>query len=316
MNIVVLDGYTINPGDLSWEALEALGACTIYDRTRRDETLERAREADILFTNKTALDREIIEQLPRLKYVGVLATGTNVVDGAAARERGIPVTNVPAYGTATVAQAVFALLLELTNRVGHHDSTVREGRWSRSPDFCYFDYPQIELAGLTFGILGYGAIGRATARIARGFGMNVIVCTRTPVPEEDVRHVTLDELFRQSDVVSLHCPLTPETRDLVNAERLALMKPTAFLINTSRGALIREADLAWALNEERIAGAGLDVLAVEPPLPANPLPGAKNCIITPHIAWAGRRARERCLAIAVDNLRAHLAGQEQNVVNR
>jgi len=318
MNIVVIDGFTLNPGDLSWAALERLGKCTIYDRSLREEILARAADAEIVVTNKAILSREHILALPKLKYIGVTATGYNTVDVEAARERGILVCNVPAYGTRSVAQMTIALLLELTQRVGHHAQTVREGRWSQCPDFCYWDYPLIELDGLTMGIVGFGQIGRAVADLARAFGMKIIASTRSHRGDDvdpAVRFVDLDTLFKQSDVVSLHCPLTPETKHLVNAPRLALMKPTAFLLNTSRGPLIDEPALADALNSGRLAGAGLDVLSVEPPLPDNPLFSARNCFITPHIAWATRAARARLLEASVANIAAFLRGKATNVVN-
>jgi glycerate dehydrogenase len=317
MNIVVLDGLTLNPGDLCWAELEALGTCAIYDRTPAGQVLERAADAEIVLTNKTLVKREQIEKLPRLRYLGVLATGINVVDPAAARERSIPVTNVPAYSTRSVAQMTFALLLELALRVGHHSQTVRAGRWSASPDFCYWDFPLVELDGLTFGVVGFGRIGRAVAELAHAFGMKVVAHSRRRPDDAPgyVRFVDLDCLFRDSDVVSLHCPLTPETQHLINRQRLELMKPSAFLLNTSRGPLVDEEALAAALNAGRIAGAGLDVLAAEPPPVTNPLPGAKNCIITPHIAWASRAARQRLMRIAVENVKAFLSGKPQNVVN-
>jgi glycerate dehydrogenase len=316
MKIVVLDGHTLNPGDLSWDELEALGPAEVYDRTPPDQVVARAKDAEIVLTNKTVLDAAVLRQLPRLKYIGVLATGYNVVDIQAARERHVSVTNVPTYGTPSVAQMVFAHLLELTQHVAHHAQTVRDGRWTKSADFCYWDFPLIELKGLTMGIVGYGRIGRETAAAAKAFGMKVLAVEEAPKPgEPDVEFVSLDDLFRRSDVVSLHCPLTPETKGLVNAQRLSLMKETAFLINTSRGPLVEEQALADALNSGRIAGAGLDVLAVEPPPPAHPLLKAKNCQITPHIAWATRAARERLMKTAVDNVRVFLAGGRQNVVN-
>jgi glycerate dehydrogenase len=317
MNIVVLDGYTLNPGDLSWAELEELGSCAVHDRTPAELIIERASAADIVLTNKTPLTRETIFALPNLKYIGVLATGYNVVDVAAAKERGITVTNVPDYSTASVAQLTFALLLELTHHVGHHAQTVRDGKWSRSADFCYWDFPLVELQGLKLGIVGFGKIGRAVAKIADAFGMHVIVHTRTKPRDLERHHVfsELDSLFEWSDVVTLHCPLTPETKHLVNAERLARMKPMAFLLNTGRGPLVDEQALANALNEGRIAGAGLDVLCVEPPRDGNPLFTTKNCIITPHIAWASRASRERLMDIAVENLRAVARGKPQNVVS-
>ena len=316
MNIVVLDGFTLNPGDLSWDALRALGHCEIYDRTPPAETLRRAANAEIILTNKVVLTRASLEHLPKLKYVGVLATGTNVVDLLSARARGIPVTNIPTYGTKSVAQAAFALLLELAHRTGHHAETVRDGQWTNSVDWCYRDFPLVELDGLTMGVVGFGRIGRAVAERARAFGMNVLAYD--PMQEAApplVRFVDLETLFRESDVVSLHCPLTPEAKNLVNAQRLATMKSTAFLLNTSRGPLVDERALAEALNEGKIAGAGLDVLSVEPPPADHPLLRAKNCIITPHIAWATGAARARLMHIAVENVRAFLAGQPQNVVN-
>ena len=316
MNITVLDGFTLNPGDLSWKELEALGPCAIYDRTQPADLLARAAPAEVLLTNKTELSGAAIQSLPCLKYVGVLATGTNIVDLAAARARGILVTNVPTYGTRSVAQMTFALLLELAQHAGHHAQTVREGRWIRSPDWCYWDSPLIELDGLTLGLVGFGRIGRAVAELAAAFGMQVLaydpLVKSTPAC---VRVVDLEILFRDSDIVSLHCPLTPETRNLVNADRLSGMKPTALLLNTSRGPLVDEQALADALNSGGIAGAALDVLATEPPPASNPLLSAKNCIITPHISWATRAARSRLMDIAVDNVRAFLRGKPQNVVN-
>lgn len=315
MKIVVLDGYALNPGDLTWASLEALGACTVYDRTPDTDTVARAAQCEIVLTNKTLLPRNVIEQLPRLRYIGVLATGYNVVDVAAARERSIPVCNVPSYASRSVAQMVFGHLLNLTLRVADHGHGVAAGRWSRNPDFCYWDCPLVELTGLTMGLVGFGRIGQATAAIALAMGMNVLACDRTPTAHPGVRFVDLDDLFRQSDVVSLHCPLTPETQNLVNAARLATMKRSAYLINTSRGPLIDERALADALHAGQIAGAGLDVLSSEPPPPENPLLTAPNCCITPHIAWATHAARGRLLDIAVQNVRAFLAGTPQNVVN-
>ena len=349
MNIVVLDGYTLNPGDLSWEALEALGECRIHDRTPPGLTVKRAANAEIVLTNKTVLDRRTIERLPKLRYIGVLATGHNVVDLQAARERKIPVTNVPAYATPSAAQMTFALLLELCRHVGDHARGVRDGRWTASRDFCYWDHPMIELNGLVMGVVGFGRIGRAVAELARAFGMSVLAhdptiaftetqrggtgpaclphlptCLpsggqagggRAPPRKDEAEFVNLDDLFRRADVVSLHCPLTAETQDLVNARTLALMKKTAFLINTSRGPLVDQQALADTLNAGRIAGAGLDVLAVEPPPGGNPLLTARNCLITPHIAWATHSARQRLMAVAVDNVRAFLAGSPRNVVN-
>ncbi len=309
MNIVVLDGYTLNPGDLSWDALRELGPCEIYDRSASDEIVPRSASAEIVLTNKIKLNDGYMSALPALKYIGVTATGYNIVDFAAARKRKVIVTNVPTYGTQSVAQMTFALLLELAQHVGHHVQTVREGRWTRSPDFSYWDYPLIELDGLTMGIIGFGRIGQAVGKLAEAFGMKVLTHSRKQRAEE------MENLFGQSDVISLHCPLTPETKHLVNAERLAWMKPTAFLLNTSRGPLIDEAALAKALNEGRIAGAGLDVLAVEPPTADNPLLRAKNCFVTPHIAWATRAARSRLMDAVVENVHAFLTGKPRNVVS-
>ena len=314
-NIVVLDGHTLNPGDLDWHGIEALGALTVHVRTDDAEIIARAADADILLTNKTAITAETIAALPKLRFIGVLATGHNVVDTAAASARGIPVCNVPGYGTASVAQHVFALLLELTQHTGHHAQTVREGRWNACPDFCYWDFPLIELAGRTLGIVGYGSIGEAVARIGLAFGMKVIASARRPRSAEGVEFVSTEEIFRRADVVTLHCPLTEETRGLVNAARIATMKPTAFLINTGRGPLVVEQDLADALNAGRLAGAGLDVLSTEPPQGSNPLLGAKHCIVTPHIAWATHSSRARLMDVVAENVRAFLAGKPQNVVN-
>jgi glycerate dehydrogenase len=314
--ILVLDAHCLNPGDLSWQPLQDLGACTIYERTAPNQLAERIGDADIVLTNKVPLARDSIAGHPRLKYIGVTATGYNIVDVQAARELGIVVTNVPTYGTFSVAQMVFAHLLNLTQRVGDHAQSVREGRWAASPDWCFWDFPLVELDGNTMGIIGYGRIGRATSRLAQAFGMQVIAHNRSKISQsDDVRSVGLETVFRESDVLSLHCPLTPETYRLVNRERLAWMKPTAFLINTSRGPLVDEAALAEALNVGRLAGAGLDVLEVEPPSTQNPLYTAKNCFITPHIAWATRASRERLLGAAIDNVAAFLRGEPKNVVN-
>jgi len=316
MNIVVLDGFTLNPGDLSWDELLSLGHCEIHERTAPGDVLRRAAEAEILLTNKTELTRDHLENLPRLKYIGVLATGTNVVDLPAARTRKIPVTNVPTYGTKSVAQTTLALLLELTQHVGHHAQTVRESRWSRSLDWCYWDRPLIELDGGVLGIIGFGRIGRAVGELAGALGMTRLAHDAIPVADSGpVRFVDLETIFRQSDVVSLHCPLTPQTYGLVNAERLSWMKPTAFLLNTSRGPLVEEQALADALNSGALAGAGLDVLAEEPPPPDHPLLRARNCIITPHLAWATLAARSRLLHIAIENVRAFLSGHPQNLVS-
>lgn len=316
MKIVILDGYAANPGDLDWSPLGVLGEVTVHERTPAELTLARAAGAQVVLTNKVVLGAAEMAALPELRYIGVLATGYNVVDVAAARERGVVVTNVPAYSTPSVAQHVFALLLELTRGVGHHAGRVRQGRWSASPDFAFWETPQVELAGLTFGIIGFGAIGQAVARIAQAFDMRVLVCTRTsrPAAWPEVRFVGLDELFALADVISLHCPLTEETRGLVDAPRLAAMKPTAYLLNTGRGPLVDEAALAAALHAGQIAGAGLDVLCQEPPAADNPLFTAPHCLITPHLAWATTAARQRLLDVAIDNVRAFLGGREQNRV--
>lgn len=317
MKIVVLDGFTLNPGDLSWDELKTLGACDIYDRTPSVEVLHRAAGAEIVLTNKTILSRDHIQRLPALRCIGVLATGVNVVDLAAARERNIPVTNVPAYATPSVAQLTFALLLELALRVGAHSQGVSAGRWTRSQDFCYWEHPLVELANTTMGIVGFGHTGRAATQLALAFNMQVLVHTRRPPhpPQPGIEFVDLKTLFARSDVVSLHCPLTPETRQLINAERLAWMKPSAFLLNTGRGPLVDEPALAEALNAGKIAGAGLDVLSTEPPAAGNPLLTAQNCVITPHLGWATRAARIRLLQTGVANVRAFLDSRPQNVVN-
>ena len=310
MKIVVLDGYALNPGDLSWTGMEALGELTVYERTSPSEVLERSAGAEVLITNKTVITAEHMAALPQLKYIGVLATGYNVVDIDEARNRGIVVTNIPAYSTASVAQMVFAHVLNITQRVGYYATENANGRWTNSVDFCYWDTDLVELDGKKMGIVGLGNIGRATARIAQAFGMEVLVVTskeQSALPE-GMKKVTLDELFAQSDVVSLHCPLTPDTKEMVNAARLQTMKPSAILINTGRGPLVNEQDLADALNEGRIAAAGLDVLSVEPSVTGNPLLGARNCYITPHIAWATKEARIRLMDIAVNNLKSYQEG--------
>ena len=310
MKIVVLDGYALNPGDLSWTGMEALGELTVYERTSPSEVLERSAGAEVLITNKTVITAEHMAALPQLKYIGVLATGYNVVDIDEARNRGIVVTNIPAYSTASVAQMVFAHVLNITQRVGYYATENANGRWTNSVDFCYWDTDLVELDGKKMGIVGLGNIGRATARIAQAFGMEVLVVTskeQSALPE-GMKKVTLDELFAQSDVVSLHCPLTPDTKEMVNAARLQTMKPSAILINTGRGPLVNEQDLADALNGGRIAAAGLDVLSIEPSVTGNPLLGARNCFITPHIAWATKEARIRLMDIAVNNLKSYQEG--------
>jgi glycerate dehydrogenase len=317
MKIVVLDGYTLNPGDLSWDGLRALGECTIYDRTPVAETVARALDAEIILLNKAPLTAAILEQLPKLRLVSVLATGYNIVDVKAARAHGVSVANIPTYGTRSVAQMTFAHLLNLTLHVAEHSQAVRSGRWTNNPDWCFWDFPLIEIAGQTMGLIGFGRIGQSVAQVAKAFGMKVIAydVMFKESPDPDVALVDLDTLFSQSDVVSLHAPLTPETNGLVNAARLAQMKPSAFLINTSRGPIIVAQDLADALNSGRIAGAGLDVLPVEPPPADNPLLTAKNCYVTPHISWATTAARARLMQMTIDNIKAFLAGKPQNIVN-
>ena len=316
--IVVLDGYTLNPGDLSWAGLQRLGECSIFERTPPSQIISRAGDAEIVLTNKTPLDRAAICALPNLQYIGVLATGFNVVDTKAAWDRQIPVTNVPAYGTQSVAQMTFAHILELTQQVGHHAASVRKGVWSQCPDFCYWEHPLFELAGATIGIVGYGRIGKEVARLAQAFGMKAMATrsSGTAGEEDSVVFCSLEQVLRQSDVVSLHCPLTPETHHLIDAKKLRLMKKTAYLVNTARGALIDETALATALNEGRLAGAGLDVLETEPPRNGSPLCAARNCYITPHIAWATWAARERLLQTAVKNVGSFMNGFPVNVVNQ
>ena len=318
MKIVVLDGYTENPGDLSWDALGALGELTVYDRTDSPEqTVERIGDSEIVVTNKTPLTRAVLEACPAIRCIAVLATGYNVVDCAAARERGIPVSNVPAYGTDAVAQFTIAMLLEICHHVAHHSDTVHEGRWERCPDFCYWDYPLIELAGKTMGIIGFGRIGRQVGRIARALGMEVLAHNPSTCPEGEAigRYVSLDELLAASDVISLHCPLFPETAGLVNRETIAGMKDGVILLNSSRGGLVVEEDLAQALNSGKVCAAAVDVVSTEPIRGDNPLLGAKNCLITPHIAWAPLESRQRIMETTAENIRAFLDGRPVHVVN-
>jgi glycerate dehydrogenase len=317
MKIVVLDGYTLNPGDLDWGDLERLGECVIYDRTAPEERLDRVRDAEIVLTNKVVLDRNILRNLPKLKFITVLSTGVNVVELEAAREQGIPVANVPEYGTQSVAQMTMALLLELALHVGDNSRSVREGRWASGQDWCYWDDPLIELDGLEMGIVGFGRIGSRVASLAKAFGMQVSAYETAPTVELPpyVRSRSLEDLLDAADVVSLHCPLTSRTQGIVNSQTLELMKRSAFLINTSRGGLVREHELAEALNEGQIAGAALDVLSIEPPQAGSPLIGVKNCIVTPHISWATGAARHRLMTTAVANVKAFLEGKPQNVVN-
>lgn len=317
MKIIVLDGYTTNPGDLSWKPLEDIGELTVYPRTKPEEVLDRIRDAQIVLTNKTFLDAKLIRACPNLRYIGVLATGYNVVDLSAAQERDLCVTNIPNYSTKAVAQMVFALLLEICNQVSAHSQSVYNGVWSQKPDFCYWEHPLLDLEGKTMGLVGFGQIGQTTAQIARAFGMKVLVyAPRRHIPLEgpDMKYGELEEVLAQSDVISLHCPLRPETAGLINRERIALMKREAILINTARGPLVVEADLRDALNEGRIYGAGLDVVSTEPIRPDNPLLKAKNCFITPHIAWASRESRLRLLNLAASNIQSYLSGKPQNRV--
>ncbi|MBQ0056575.1 MAG: D-2-hydroxyacid dehydrogenase [Bacteroidales bacterium] len=317
-NIVVLDGYAANPGDISWDELSALGSLTVYDRTSPEETVERARGAEIILTNKVIIGESEISQLPDLRYVGVLATGYNVVDIEAARRHGVVVTNIPAYSTASVAQMVFAHLLNITHHVAHHADEVRKGRWQTSPDFCFYDTPLLELEGQTLSVVGLGNTGMAVARIALSFGMKVLAWTsksQDSLPSGIEKAVSLDELFSKADVLSLHCPLTPDTHHLVNASRLSLMKPSAIVINTGRGPLVDDEALADALNSAKIYAAGIDVLTQEPPRDGNPLIAARNCFITPHIAWASLAARRRLLHIAACNVEAFISGTPVNVVS-
>jgi glycerate dehydrogenase len=319
LQITILDGAALNPGDLSWSDLEQFGKLTVYSRSEPNEVVSRARDADAVFTNKVIFNKEVLSQLPKLKYIGIFATGYNVVDLDAARQRDIPVTNIPGYGTESVAQLTWAHLLNLTFRLSDHDTSVKHGDWSRCPNFCYWNHSLTELSGLTFGAIGYGAIGRRVVRIADAFGMNVLVYTPradSKTADHFVQMVDLESLLKQSDVVSLHCPLTSENRGMINAETIALMKPTALLLNVSRGHLIEEQALANALNSGLLAGAGLDVLSEEPPNPSNPLFHARNCFFTPHIAWATLAARKRLLQIAVENFRSFLNGKTQNDVTQ
>ena len=319
MNIVVLDGYTLNPGDISWDGLSSLGNLTVYDRTPEDKIVERSKDAAILFTNKTPLREKVLQQLPSLKYIGVLATGYNVVDIDYAKSKGIPVTNIPGYGTASVVQMTIALLLELCQHVQLHSDSVRAGDWARSPDFCYWNTPLIELESKTMGIIGFGRIGQQVADVAGSLGMKILGSARTHSDQsarENFRWASIPEILKEADVVSIHCPLFPETQGLINAESLRTMKSTAFLLNTSRGPIIVDQDLADALNNDIIAGAGIDVLSVEPPSADNPLFTAKNCIITPHIAWATKEARSRLMKMAADNLSKFMGGDPVNVINR
>lgn len=319
MKIVVLDGYTLNPGDLSWKNLETLGETIIYDRTEDCDIVSRIGDAEIVLTNKTPLKEETFKACPSIKYVGVLATGYNVVDVKSAKENGIIVTNIPTYGTTAVSQFVFALLLELCHRVGHHSNRVAQGAWASSIDFCFWDYPLVELYGKTIGIIGFGRIGHQTSLIARGFGMKVLAFDSYINKEwekEGVTYVSLDELLKESDVISLHCPLFPETEKIINKDSISKMKDGVKIINTSRGPLIDEDALYEALESNKVSGAAMDVLAVEPPKGHNRLSTHPNCIVTPHIAWAPKESRQRLMDIAVDNVAQYINNTPVNVVNK
>ena len=324
MKAIVLDGYTLNPGDLSWGKLESMCETTVFDRTAFDVSglnliIERVGDAEVVFTNKTPLTAEVLKAMPNLKFIGVLATGYNVVDVEVAKKQGITVTNIPTYGTSAVAQMAFALLMEMCHHAGAHSDAVKKGDWTHHDDWCFWNYPLIELAGKTMGIIGFGRIGQATARIAQAFGMKVLAFDSYQIKElesDTLKYVELDELLTQSDVISLHCPLFENTKGIINKDSLAKMKPGAMLINTSRGPLVVEADLAEALNNGTIAGAALDVVSSEPIKADNPLLTAKNCIITPHISWAPKESRQRLMDIAMDNLSHFIAGNPINVVNK
>ena len=317
MKIVVLDGYTENPGDLSWAPLEELGELTVYPRTGEDQIVQRIGDAEIVITNKTPITRSTLQACPRIRYIAVLATGYNVIDIAAARERGIPVSNVPTYGTAAVGQFAIAMLLEICHHVAHHSQSVHDGVWSRCQDWCYWDYPLIELDGKTMGIIGFGRIGQQTGKIAKAMGMRVLAYDAhlNDTGRAIADYVPLEELLGQSDVIALHCPLFPETAGIINRETIAAMKDGVIILNNSRGPLIVEQDLADALNSGKVYAAGLDVVATEPILEDNPLLKAKNCIITPHISWAPRESRQRIMDCTVDNVRAFLEGDARNVIN-
>ena len=321
MKIVVLDGYTENPGDLSWDALGALGELTVYDRTSltdENEAIARIGDAEVVFTNKTPITKKVLDECPSVKFISVLATGYNVVDYAYAKEKGIPVTNVPTYGTASVGQFAIALLLEICHHIGHHSESVHAGNWEKCIDWCYWDYPLIELDGKTIGIIGFGRIGQTTGRIAKALGMKVLAYDsfQSESGKAIAEYVDLDTLLKSSDVIALHCPLFPDTQGIVNKDTIAKMKDGVILLNNSRGPLVVEQDLADALNSGKVAAAGLDVVSTEPIKGDNPLLKAKNCIITPHISWAPKESRQRIMDCAVENVRAYLAGAPVNVVNK
>ena len=318
MKIVVLDGYTLNPGDISWEGMEAFGEVTVYDRTKAEDVVERIGDAEVVYTNKTPITKETMDACPGMKFIGVLATGYNIVDVAAAKEKGIPVSNIPTYGTAAVSQFAIALLLELCHHIGEHSDAVKAGEWTSNPDWCFWKYPLVELAGKNMGIIGFGRIGQDTGKIAQALGMKVLAYDAFKRPElesDTCKYVDLDTLLAQSDVISLHCPLFPDTEGIINKDTIAKMKDGVMIINDSRGPLIVEQDLRDALDSGKVAGTALDVVSTEPIQMYNPLLGAKNVILTPHIAWAPKESRQRLMDIAVDNLKCYVDGKPQNVVN-
>lgn len=319
MKIVVLDGYTLNPGDISWEGLEALGEVTVYDRTKPEEVVERIGDAEVVYTNKTPITRDTLDQCGNIRFIGVLATGYNIIDIEAAKEKGIPVSNIPTYGTAAVSQFAIALLLELCHHIGEHSDAVKNGEWTSNPDWCFWKYPLVELAGKTMGIVGFGRIGQDTGKIAQALGMKVLAFDAYKRPElesETCRYADLDTLLAESDVISLHCPLFPDTEGIINKDTIAKMKTGVMIINDSRGPLIVEEDLRDALNSGKVAGAALDVVSTEPIKMDNPLLSAKNVILTPHIAWAPKESRQRLMDIAVENLQCFVDEAPQNVVNK
>ncbi len=319
MKIVVLDGYTLNPGDISWEGMEAVGEVTVYDRTKPEEVVERIGDAEVVYTNKTPITRDTLDQCGNIRFIGVLATGYNIIDIEAAKEKGIPVSNIPTYGTAAVSQFAIALLLELCHHIGEHSDAVKNGEWTSNPDWCFWKYPLVELAGKTMGIVGFGRIGQDTGKIAQALGMKVLAFDAYKRPElesETCRYADLDTLLAESDVISLHCPLFPDTEGIINKDTIAKMKTGVMIINDSRGPLIVEEDLRDALNSGKVAGAALDVVSTEPIKMDNPLLSAKNVILTPHIAWAPKESRQRLMDIAVENLQCFVDGAPQNVVNK
>ncbi len=318
MKIVVLDGYTLNPGDITWEGMEALGELTVYDRTKAEDVAARIDDADVVYTNKTPITKETLDACPNVKFIGVLATGYNIVDIAAAKEKGIPVSNIPTYGTAAVSQFAIGLLLELCHHIGEHSDAVKAGEWTSNPDWCFWKYPLVELDGKTMGIIGFGRIGQDTGKIAQALGMKVLAYDAFKRPEletETCHYVDLDTLLAESDVIALHCPLFPDTEGIINKDTIAKMKDGVMIINNSRGPLVVEQDLRDALDSGKVAGAAVDVVSTEPIRMDNPLIGAKNVIITPHISWAPKESRQRLMNIAVDNLKCYVEGKPQNVVN-